>query len=57
MLKFTFLANKKGTPSIETVALIAFIALAIFGAMQTVGADISSVFTSVSNELKTAITP
>lgn len=50
-----FLKNKKGTPSIETVAIVAFIALAIFGALGGLGGSISNVFTYVQNQISAQI--
>jgi len=47
----TFLNNRKGTPSIETVAIIAFIALAIFTNLDTIGGAIGSVFDFVGDNL------
>jgi len=52
---FTFLNNRKGTPSIETVAIIAFIALAIFSNLDNIGDAIGSVFDFVGNQLTSQI--
>lgn len=50
MLK-KFLKDTKGTPSIETVAIVAFIALAIFMNLDTLGEAVGSVFDFVSDSL------
>lgn len=50
-----FLTNKKGTPSIETVAIVAFVALAIFGSLGSLGSTIGNVFTYVTNQLSQQI--
>jgi Flp pilus assembly pilin Flp len=47
----TFLQSKKGTPSIETVAIVAFIALAIFTNLDSLGAAVGSVFDFVKTQL------
>lgn len=47
----TFLKDRKGTPSIETVAIIAFIALAIFTNLDSIGNAIGSVFDFVGENL------
>jgi len=52
---FTFLKSRKGTPSIETVAIIAFIALALFGVMGGLGDAIGNVFDKVKNDLTAQI--
>ena len=50
MLK-KFLKDVKGTPSIETVAIVAFIALAIFTNLGELGEAVGSVFDYVRTEL------
>jgi|GEM_PF-1662950 len=52
-----FLRDRKGTPSIETVAIIAFIALAIFPFLGDIGDTIGAVFTSLSDNLEAQINP
>lgn len=46
-----FLKDKKGTPSIETVAIVAFIALAIFTNLDALGDAVGSVFEFVRDSL------
>ena len=50
-----FLTNKKGTPSIETVAIVAFVALAIFGSLGSLGSTVGNVFGYVTNQLSQQI--
>ncbi|MFZ5586821.1 MAG: Flp family type IVb pilin [Thermodesulfobacteriota bacterium] len=52
-----FLGDRKGTPSIETVAIIAFIALALFPYLRDIGGAIGNVFTSLSNNLNSQVRP
>lgn len=52
-----FLRDRKGTPSIETVAIIAFIALALFPYLRDIGAAIGNVFTSLSTNLNSQVNP
>lgn len=54
MLK-KFLKNEKGTPSIETVAIVAFIALAIFSNLDALGDAVGSVFDYVRDQLTAQI--
>jgi len=53
----SFLRNKKGTPSIETVAIIAFIALALFPYLRDIGGAIGNVFTSLTTNLNNQVNP
>ncbi|MBO8171213.1 MAG: hypothetical protein H0Z33_04880 [Bacillaceae bacterium] len=46
-----FLKEVKGTPSIETVAIVAFIALAIFSNLDNLGDAIGNVFDYVKSQL------
>ena len=55
--RLTFLNNSEGTPSIETVAIIAFIALAIFTNLDTIGGAIGGVFDYVGDQLTGQISP
>ncbi len=50
-----FVADKKGTPSIETVAIVAFIALAIFSNLDSLGNAIGGVFDYVKTQLTNQI--
>ncbi|MED4728631.1 hypothetical protein P9597_10825 [Aneurinibacillus migulanus] len=50
-----FKANKKGTPSIETVAIVALVALAIFGNLEGLGQAVSNIFGSLTSKLNSAI--
>ncbi len=52
-----FLKDRKGTPSIETVAIIAFIALALFPYLKDIGEAIGNVFTSLSTNLNNQVKP
>lgn len=52
-----FLKDKRGTPSIETVAIIAFIALALFPYLRDIGEAIGNVFTSLSTNLNNQVNP
>lgn len=52
-----FVKDRKGTPSIETVAIIAFIALALFPYLRDIGAAIGNVFTSLSTNLNNQVNP
>lgn len=52
-----FLRDRKGTPSIKTVAIIAFIALALFPYLRDIGAAIGNVFTSLSTNLNSQVNP
>ncbi|MBO8129664.1 MAG: Flp family type IVb pilin [Peptococcaceae bacterium] len=54
-IKEPILRDRKGTPSIETVAIIAFIALVIMGAMGGLGDAIQGVFTKVTGDLNDKI--
>lgn len=50
-----FLTNRRGTPSIETVLLIALIALAISPMLRTLGTAIGQVFQNLTTNLNTNI--
>lgn len=52
-----FLKDRKGTPSIETVAIIAFIALALFPYLRDIGGAIGNVFTSLTTNLNNQVNP
>lgn len=52
-----FLGDRKGTPSIETVAIIAFIALALFPYLRDVGGTIGNVFNSLTQNLNSQVNP
>jgi len=52
-----FLRDREGTPSIETVAIIAFIALALFPYLRDIGGAIGNVFTSLSTNLNSQVNP
>ncbi|MDK2984505.1 MAG: hypothetical protein PWQ96_147 [Clostridia bacterium] len=52
-----FLRDRKGTPSIETVAIIAFIALALFPYLRDIGSAIGNVFTTLSTNLNSQVNP
>ncbi|WP_047153686.1 Flp family type IVb pilin [Aneurinibacillus tyrosinisolvens] len=47
--------DKKGTPSIETVAIIALVALAIFGNLEGLGQAVSNIFGSLTSKLNATI--
>ena len=48
-------ADKKGTPSIETVAIVALVALAIFSNLEGLGQAVSNIFGSLTTKLNSAI--
>lgn len=50
-----FLKNRRGTPSIETVGLIALIALAVFPLLRALGSTISNVFSFLTSNLNTYV--
>lgn len=51
-----FLRDKAGTPSIETVLIIALIALAVAPMLDGLGGTIGGVFDTLSDKLQTNIT-
>ncbi len=50
-----FLKDKKGTPSIEQVALIVFVALAIISQFDTITTAIGTAFESVGDGITDAV--
>jgi len=48
-------ADTKGTPSIETVAIVALVALAIFSNLEGLGQAVSNIFGSLTTKLNSAI--
>ncbi|WP_047153685.1 Flp family type IVb pilin [Aneurinibacillus tyrosinisolvens] len=48
-------ADKKGTPSIETVAIVALVALAIFSNLEGLGQAVSNIFGSLTSKLNATI--
>ena len=49
-----FLQEEEGATAIEYALIAALIAVAIIGALTTVGGDVSSLFNKVGNELNSA---
>jgi pilus assembly protein Flp/PilA len=47
-----FVANESGATAIEYALIASLIAVAIIGAVTTIGTKITTVFTEVSNNLK-----
>ncbi|WP_047153684.1 Flp family type IVb pilin [Aneurinibacillus tyrosinisolvens] len=50
-----FNENKKATPSIETVAIVALVALAIFSNLEGLGQAVSNIFGSLTSKLNSTI--
>ncbi|MED4728632.1 hypothetical protein P9597_10830 [Aneurinibacillus migulanus] len=55
VLASNFKENKKGTPSIETVAIVALVALAIFSNLEGLGQAVSNIFGSLTSKLNSTI--
>ncbi len=48
----SFIANESGATAIEYALIASLIAVVIIGAIQTVGKNVSTVFSEVGNSLK-----